>query len=195
MGNNKRRIVVPTAPQPRRANNYRHSRKPERMSGALFDSAIVVITTLTTTFLLLLISGQIHDTTAGNLIARSAAPVAITGQPTPEPTLPGHPSPGPGPSAQPTRSVASPTTTPAITENEPVTNDTDDATIQAAIDKRLQNNGASSSSDITATVTDGKVTLVGTVPSDEVKEKIEKLVRGVKGVKQIDNQIVVVSES
>src|SRR6267142_4027359 len=114
MGNNKRRIVVPTASQSRRTSNYRHSRKPERMSGPLFDSAIVVITTLTTTFLLLLISGQIHDTTAGNFIARSAAPVVITGRPTPEPTLLGYPSPGPSPSAQPTRSVASPTTTPAI---------------------------------------------------------------------------------
>ena len=165
------------------------------MSGAVFDGTIVVITTLVTTLFLLLISGQIHDTTAGSLIARSAAPVVINGQPTPEPSLPGHPSPSPSPSTQPTRSATSPAPTPTITENEPVTNATDDATIQAAIDKRLQNNGALSSSDITATVTDGKVTLVGTVSSDEVKEKIEKLVRGVKGVKQIDNQIVVVSEN
>ena len=193
MGNNRRRIVVPTARQARRASNYRHSGKPVWMSGAVFDGAIVVITTLVTTLFLLLISGQIHDTTAGSLIARSAAPVVINGQPTPEPSLPGHPSPSPSPSAQPTRSATSPT--PAITENEPVTDGTDDAMIQAAIDKRLQNNGALASSDITATVTDGKVTLVGTVPSDEVKEKIEKLVRAVKGVKQIDNQIVVVSEN
>ena len=195
MGNNRRRIVVPTAPQQRRASNYRQSRKPVWMSGAVFDGTIVVITTLVTTLFLLLISGQIHDTTAGSLIARSAAPVVINGQPTPEPSLPGHPSPSPSPSTQPTRSATSPAPTPTITENEPVTNATDDATIQAAIDKRLQNNGALSSSDITATVTDGKVTLVGTVSSDEVKEKIEKLVRGVKGVKQIDNQIVVVSEN
>src|SRR5882672_1504943 len=41
---------------------------------ALIDAGIVVGTTLIVTLLLLAISGNISDTTAGNLIARSAAP-------------------------------------------------------------------------------------------------------------------------
>jgi hyperosmotically inducible protein len=44
---------------------------------------------------------------------------------------------------------------------------------------------------ITATVADGKVTLTGTVKTDQLKHQVEKLVRAVKGVKTVDNQIVV----
>jgi osmotically-inducible protein OsmY len=47
---------------------------------------------------------------------------------------------------------------------------------------------------ITATVLNGKVMLLGTVKSDAVKTQVEKMVRGIKGVKQIDNQITVVPE-
>ena len=47
--------------------------------------------------------------------------------------------------------------------------------------------------DITATVTNGKVTVVGSVKSEQMKSKIEKLVRAIKGVKSVDNQIVVVT--
>jgi osmotically-inducible protein OsmY len=69
----------------------------------------------------------------------------------------------------------------------------DDAAIQAEIDKRIADDPNFSKLDITATVTDGKVILVGTVPTNELRTRIEKLVRAVKGVKDVDNQIVVVT--
>ena len=186
----KRRIVVPAAPQQRRASNKRRSTKPEWLSASLVDAAIVIGATLATTLFLLLISGQLHDTTAENLIAQSPAPasspiVAAQPTPTPEQSLIGHATPSP----QPSRSAASP----GPAESETTANAPDDAAIQAAIEKKLQDNADLSSFGITITISGGTVTVVGTVPSDEAKEKIEKLVRAVKGVKQVDNQIVVVS--
>lgn len=193
MGNPpKRRVVVPTGPRPRLARNDRQSTRPEWMSGALVDAAIVIGATLATTLFLLLISGQLHDTTAGDMIAQSPAPVSgpmITGQPTPEPSSLVHSTPSP----LLTRPAASPS--PAPTENENAANVTDDATIQAAIDKKLQDNADVSSLNITATVNAGKVVVVGSVPSDELKEKVEKLLRSIKGVQQVDNQIAVVREN
>jgi len=160
------------------------------MTASLIDAAIVIGTTLATTLFLLLISGQIYDTTAGTLIARSAASAPeskVTGQPTPDQSLLGHPTHSPPPS----RSAGSPTPSPAAAEEETSTSDTDDTKIQAALDKKFQDNADLSG--ITATISGGTVTLVGTVPSDEAKEKIEKLVRTVKGVKHVDNQIAVLS--
>ena len=69
----------------------------------------------------------------------------------------------------------------------------DDAAIQAEISKRITANPSFATQAITTTVSSGKVILVGNVPSNELKDSIEKLVRGVKGVKEVSNQIVVVS--
>jgi BON domain-containing protein len=66
-----------------------------------------------------------------------------------------------------------------------------DSNIQTAIDKRLMDDPAFSSLGITATVLNAKVTLLGTVKSEELKAQIEQMVKQVKGVKQVDNQITV----
>lgn len=66
-----------------------------------------------------------------------------------------------------------------------------DMKLQTEIDKRLEDDSTFSLYDITATVLDGKVTLIGTVDSEEMKTKIEKMVRNIKGVKNIDNQILI----
>ena len=66
-----------------------------------------------------------------------------------------------------------------------------DSTIQSAIDKRLADDPEFSTLGITATVLDGKVTLLGTVKSDALKTQIEQMVKQVKGVKRVDNQITV----
>ena len=66
-----------------------------------------------------------------------------------------------------------------------------DLNIQTAIDKRLADDPTFSSLGITATVLDGKVTLLGTVKSEALKSQIEQMVNKVKGVKHVDNQITV----
>ena len=191
----KRRIEVPISsrqpPKQYRAAPGRRLLRGNGTNSALIDAGIVTLTILLTTLLLLAISGQIYDTTAGNLIAQSPAPLperTITAQPTPPPSLP--PSLIVAPTRIPTRSTPTPaletaTVTPAGTP--------DDTAIQEAIDRKLQEDSSLSALGITATVNNGKVILVGTAPTNEMKDKVEKLVRGAKGVKQIDNQIVVIS--
>jgi osmotically-inducible protein OsmY len=60
-----------------------------------------------------------------------------------------------------------------------------------AIDKKIADDPTLSPLGITTTVLDGKVTLTGTVRSEALKSQFDRMVRGVKGVKQVDNQIVV----
>ncbi len=180
-----RRVVVPTSRQGRviQRTSSAPSPKPDWLKGALIDTAIVVGTTLGSTLLLLLISGQAGDTTSANLMARSPAPVTVlVPSPTPQASSTVQ-HPGPQPSA----SVRTPVPPPEAVETV-----TDDSEIQGAIDKRLQDDPSLASLNITATVNNGSVTLVGTVESDELKARIDRLVRAVKGVKRVNNQIVVV---
>ena len=67
----------------------------------------------------------------------------------------------------------------------------DDSTIQAAIDKKFSDDPTFSSLGIISTVVGGKVTLTGTVKTERLKAQIERAVRNVKGVKEVDNQIIV----
>jgi hypothetical protein len=68
---------------------------------------------------------------------------------------------------------------------------TDDATIQSAIDKKMAEDATLSTVGVTVTVLDGKATLIGTVNTQALKSQVERLVRGVKGVRTIDSQILV----
>jgi len=66
-----------------------------------------------------------------------------------------------------------------------------DSNIQLAIDKRLTEDPAFSSLGITASVINQKVMLVGTVKTEAVKADVERMVKQIKGVKVVDNQIIV----
>ena len=67
-------------------------------------------------------------------------------------------------------------------------------TFQAAVDKKLSDDPAISPLGITASVLNGKVMLLGTVKTEALKAQIEKMVKQVKGVKEVDNQISVIAE-
>ena len=69
----------------------------------------------------------------------------------------------------------------------------EDATVQAAVDKKLADDPTLSALGITATVMNGKLTLLGTVRSEALKGQVEKALRLIKGVKEVDNQITVVA--
>jgi hyperosmotically inducible protein len=68
-----------------------------------------------------------------------------------------------------------------------------DSTIQAAVDKKLSDDPEISTLGITATVLNGKVMLIGTVKTEELKTRIERMVKQIKGVKSVDNQISVIA--
>jgi BON domain len=69
-----------------------------------------------------------------------------------------------------------------------------DSTIQAAVDKKMSDDPDISTLGITASVLDSKVTLIGTVKSEALKSQVERLVKQVKGVKSVDNQISVIAD-
>jgi hypothetical protein len=68
---------------------------------------------------------------------------------------------------------------------------TDDSAIQSAIDKKMAEDATLSTAAVTATVSGGKVTLIGTADTRAIKDQAERLVKSIRGVKSVDNQIVV----
>lgn len=91
--------------------------------------------------------------------------------------------------------VPTTTTSSSTTTTEPAkTSGTDDATIQSNIEKKLSDDPKMAALGITVSVLDGKVTLIGSVESREVKNRVERLAR-IKGVKSVDNQINVSGNS
>jgi hypothetical protein len=67
----------------------------------------------------------------------------------------------------------------------------DDATLQTKIDKAFADDPTVSAAVIDATVVNGRVHLSGTVNSDAVKQRAERLAYAVKGVLAVDNKITV----
>lgn len=96
----------------------------------------------------------------------------------------------PAPATQPAPIIVTPpaggSTAPSATDSVSM-----DSAIQTAIDKRLIDDPAFSSLGITASVINGKVMLIGTVKTEALKADLERMVKQVKGVKAVDNQIIV----
>ncbi|HVS21789.1 MAG TPA: BON domain-containing protein, partial [Pyrinomonadaceae bacterium] len=67
----------------------------------------------------------------------------------------------------------------------------DDAAIQAQIEKTFAADATLSKLDVSTLVENGKVTVVGSVRSSDLKQRVEKAVRSVKGVVSVDNQLII----
>lgn len=102
------------------------------------------------------------------------------------------PSPKPSPSASP---LLQPTQAPAAGQSPEPAGETapvpDDAGIEAQIERTMSANPALSKLDVSTLVEGGKVTIVGSVQSADLKQRVEKALRSVKGVTAVDNQLVV----
>lgn len=86
--------------------------------------------------------------------------------------------------------VPTTTSTSSSTTDTARANGTDDATIQSNIEKKFSDDPKVAALGITVSVIDGKVTLIGTVDSAEMKKRLERMAT-IKGVKSVDNQIIV----
>jgi len=182
------RVVVET-PHTRREVTHTEAVRGERdgVSGATVGVIVVVAIALVTILILFLMSGQ-TDTVNDNL--------ALQQQPAqPSTTIVQQPA-----AQQPPVIIqqAPPATQPApIIVTQPAggststTSGSNDSAIQAEVDKRILDDPNLSSLGLTASVLSGKATLIGTVKSEAIKAQFERLVRGVPGVKAIDNQIIV----
>ena len=182
----KSRVVVETPNARREVEQTEAVHVPARsgVSATTVGVLVVLVVALVTILVLLLMNNQSTDTVNANIAAQQPTPV-------PQTTIIQQPAQQP----QPPVIIQQPATQPApiiVTPPSGTANSgTDDSVIQADVDKKLADDPALSTLGITATVLNGKVTLIGTVKSQSLKAQVEKAVKSVKGVKQVDNQITV----
>ncbi len=195
------RIVVDTPAARREVVHSRTERVPERngISTGMVAAIVVATVALCTIVFLFLLNGRQDTTTVSTTQPVSTQPAAQ------QPVIVQQPA-APLPQQQPVIVQAPPTTQPApivvppapaqpstasTTTTTAATSATDDSGIQTAVDRKLSQDQTLSGLGLTAMVIDGKVTLTGTVNSEALKQQAERLVRSVKGVKAVDNQIAV----
>ena len=183
------RVVVETPNERREVVHSQEVRTPDRsgISAGMVGVLVVVAIALITMLVLFWMSSQ--PTTDSNIAAAQQPPTVIQ-QPAPAQQPPVIIQ-QPAPVTQPAPIVVTPPAGGATAPAEPANID---STIQTTIDKRLTNDPAFSTLGITATVFDGKVTLLGTVKTEELKSQVERMVKQVKGVKSVDNQITVIAD-
>lgn len=189
----KRSRVVVETPTSRREVTHTEAVRNDRggMSGATVGVIVVVAIALITIVVLFLMNGQNTDTANANLAAQQqpAQQPVIVQQPAQQqqpPVIIQQPAPA---ANQPPVIINQP---PASGGSAPA-NTSNDGVVQTAIDQKISNDPTLSALGVTATVLDGKVTLTGTVKSEALKSQLDKTIRAIKGVKQVDNQIVVMS--
>ena len=185
------RVVVETPNERREVVSSQSVRTPDSsgISAGMVGVLVVVAIALITMLVLFWISSQ---PTTDNANLAATQPTTVVQQPAPAQQPPVIIQ-QPAPATQPAPIVVTPPaggTTASTVPAEPVNMD---STIQAAVDKKLSDDPEISTLGITATVIDGKVTLLGTVKTDVLKIQIERLVKQVKGVKSVDNQISVIA--
>ncbi|HEX9423098.1 MAG TPA: BON domain-containing protein [Pyrinomonadaceae bacterium] len=183
------RVVVET-PTARREVTHTEAVRNDRggISGATVGVIVVVAIALITIVVLFLMNGQPPDTTNANLAAQqqpAQQPPVIVQQPAPQQQPPVIIQ---QPGAQPPPVIINP-----APSGGSITSNSDDVAVQTAIDKKISDDPTLSSLEVTAIVLDGKVTLTGTVKSEGLKSQVERMIGSIKGVKQVDNQIMVMS--
>lgn len=180
------RVVVET-PTTRREVTHTEAVRGDRdgVSGATVGVIVVVAIALVTILILFLMSGQ--SNVANDNLALQQQPAQPTTTIVQQPAA-----------QQPPVIIQQ---APPATQQAPIivtqpatggsTSGTDDSTIQSEVDKRILDDPNLSTLGVTVSVIGGKATLMGTVKSESIKTQFERLVRSVRGVKDIDNQITV----
>lgn len=190
-----RRIVVETPTARREEVHSEAVRYPDRsgVSGAALAAIVVGVVALAAIIILFVLNQQqsnVNDNTTAQQTAQQQPPQTIVQQPAQQPPIIVQ---QPAPATQPA---------PVIINGQPQTgggttttsSGTDDSAIQSAVDKKFSDDPKLSTLGVTATVVNGKVTLMGTVQNAADKSLAERAARNVKGVKSVDNQISVSGE-
>ena len=187
----KSRVVVETPSERREVVHSQSVRTPDNsgISAGMVGVLVVVAIALITMLVLFWLSSQ--PTTDNSTLTAQQPPTTVVQQPAPvqqPPVIIQQPA----PATQPAPIVVTP---PAASGGStmPTESVNMDSTIQDAVDKRISDDPEISTLGITATVLNGKVMLVGTVKTEEMKTRIERMVKQIKGVKEVDNQISVIA--
>ncbi len=179
---NRSRIVVEA-----RGRKYSTRTAARRSYAELWVAVSVIVAAALATFLALFITSRSFDPMNASLAPQQVVPAGPSFTPSPKVS----PGVSPTPPTKPT-----PESSPALGGGE-TTNTTplDDATIQASIEKALNADPTLSGVDLSTLVENGKVTIVGSVRSLELKQRAERLIRSLKGVSSVDNQLVITQAS
>ncbi|HSE34258.1 MAG TPA: BON domain-containing protein [Pyrinomonadaceae bacterium] len=183
------RVVVETPSERREVVQSQEVRTPDRsgVSAGMVGVLVVVAIALITILVLFWMNNQSTTDPNANLTAQQTQPpTTIVQQPAQQPPVIIQ---QPAPVTQPAPVIISPAA-PAGGTTMPANQD---ASVQMAIDKKIADDPTLSQLGITATVMDGKVTLLGTVKTESLKQQVEQALQRIKGVKSIDNQITVMS--
>src|SRR5215208_1023184 len=187
----KSRVVVDTPSERREVVSSQTVRTPDNsgISAGMVGILVVVAIALITMLVLFWMSNQ-PTTDNANLSAQQ--PPAVVQQPAPvqQPPVIIH---QPATAPQPAPIIVSPPAGGSTSSSASTTTADMDSTIQAAVDKRLTDDPELSTLGITASVLNGKVMLIGTVKTEALKAQAERVVKQVKGVKEVDNQISVIA--
>ena len=187
------RVVVDTPTSRREFTSSESSRVPDRsgFSGGTVAAIVVGIVALVTIFFLVIYNRQTTDEVNANaqMASATASPQQpiIVQQPTTAPQQPVIVQQPAQPATQPII-VQAPTPLPSQASNTG-----DDATVLTALNKKFEEDAVLSGLALNADVLNGKVLLTGTVTSNDQKTRAEQVARTVKGVKYVDNQIIVSS--
>ena len=197
----KSRVVVET-PNARREEYYAQTRRvPERQgysTGVVATVALAAVAiTALVVFLFMNMGSYATDSTNVNISA-ATVPTPIPTVPTPFPTIA---TPLPAMAQPPTVIVQPP---PVATEPAPVvvaptaaapapSAPPSDADFESRINKALLDDAQLGSLGITVTVVNGRATLTGTVESEALKNRAARVVSTVRGVRGVDNKIIVES--
>jgi hyperosmotically inducible protein len=199
------RVVVETPTARREVVHSQTVRYPEERRG--FSAGMVAAVALTaialTVIVFLFLTNPSDDSANTNINVRTSAatqptpfvqqPVIVQQTPLVQPTpiiiqqAPPMTTTAPPPVI--IQQVPAPTT--AAPATAPPASGTDDTSLQTKIDKAYRDDSEIAATDVMALVVDGKATLTGTVNAAGLKQKAERLARAVKGVRTVENKIVV----
>lgn len=197
------RVVVETPTERREVVQHQTVRYPEERRG--FSTGMVVTVALlaiaaTAIIFLFLTNSRGDSETNVNVRTSATQPTPMTQTPVivsqpatqPTPIIITQPAPvtqQPAPvviqAPPPSTTTAPPATT------APAAPAHDDASLQAKLDKALTDDTELSDAGVTATIINGRASLTGTVNSDALKRKAERLAYAIKGVTGVDNHITV----
>ena len=185
------RVVVETPNERREVVHTQSVRDNSGISAGMVGVLVVVAIALITMLVLFWMSSQPTTTDNANIAATQQPPTVVQ-QPAPvqqPPVIIQQPA----PATQPAPIVVTPPAGGSTASTVPAETTNIDSTVQAAVDKRLSDDPEISTLGITASVLNGKVMLLGTVKTEEMKTRIERMVKQIKGVKAVDNQISVIA--
>jgi len=180
---NRSRIVIETSS----ARGQRASRSLGRQSRTgpreVFVALSVIGAAALATFIALFLTSRPYDPMNSTLAPGQTVPAgSLALGPSPKPSATISPSPPPNVAVDETPTPERPVETVTVP---------DDAGIQFQIDRTLTADPVLSKLDVSTLVEGGKVTVVGSVRSPDLKQRVEKTIRSIKGVVNVDNQLVV----